>query len=110
MRHVSKEQLKQVSTHGIIDGFNLVCSKNDKLCKCETCAMAKIRRHASERTKCVDAPKRIWEHVSSDVKSVPYESIVDHYSRYFMRKKKSEVLYSLPNLRIMVPSRASSLR
>ena len=100
MRHVSKEQLKQVSAHGIIDGFNLVGNKNDTQCKCETCAMAKIRRHACRRTKYVDAPKRIGEHVSSDVKSVPYESFegykyvvnfVDHYSRldlcYFMRRK-----------------------
>ena len=68
MRHVSKEQLKQVSAHGIIDGFNLVGNKNDTQCRCKTCAMAKIRRHACRRTKYVDAPKRIGEHVSSDVK------------------------------------------
>ena len=105
MRHVSKERLKQVSAHGIIDGFQLVGNKCDTQCKCETCAMAKIRKHASKRTKYVDAPKRIGEHVSSDVKSVPYESFqgykyvvnfVDHYSRlgicYFMRKK-SEVAH-----------------
>ena len=104
MRHVSKERLKQVSAHGIIDGFKLVGNKCDTQCKCETCAMAKIRKHASKRTKYVDAPKRIGEHVSSDVKSVPYESFqgykyvvnfVDHYSRlgicYFMRKKTEVV-------------------
>ena len=59
MRHVSKEQLKSVSTHGIIDESNLVGSKNHTQCKCETCAVAKLRRHASKRTRYVDAPKRI---------------------------------------------------
>ena len=29
MSHVSKERLKQLSAHGVIDGFNLVGSKND---------------------------------------------------------------------------------
>ena len=71
--HVSKEQLKQVIKHEIIDGFHLVGSKTDTQCKCETCAMAKIRKRASRRTKCADAPKGIGEHVSSDLKSVPYE-------------------------------------
>ena len=63
-----------MGAHGIIDGFNLVGSKKDTQYKCETCAMAKIRRHSSKRAKCVDVPKRIGEHLSPDVKSVPYES------------------------------------
>ena len=72
--------------------------------------MAKIRRHASKRMKYVDVPKRIGEHVSSDVKSVPYESFedykyvvnfVDHYSRlgvcHFMGSK-TEVLDCFKNI------------
>ena len=103
MRHVSKEQLKRVHAHGLVDGFNLV-GNSEARCQCDTCAMAKIRAQASKRNrKFPDAPKRIGEHVSSDVKSVPFESFegykyvvnfVDHYSRlgicYFMRCK-SEV-------------------
>ena len=70
-------------------------------CQCGTCAIAKIRAYASKRhSKFPNAPKRIGEHVSSDVRSVPYESFegyeyvvnfVDHYSRlgicYLMRCK-----------------------
>ena len=70
----SKEQLQQVSAHGKINEFNLVGRKNDTKCKCEKCSMAKVRRHASKRTKYVDAPKKIGEHVSPDVKCVLYES------------------------------------
>ena len=103
MSHLSKERLKQVHTHGLVDGFNLV-GNSEVRCQCDTCAMAKIRAQASKRNrKFPNAPKRIGEHVSSDVKSVPFESFegykyvvnfVDHYSRlgicYFMRCK-SEV-------------------
>ena len=103
MRHVSKEQLKRIHAHGLVDGFNLV-GNTEVRCQCDTCAMAKIRAQASKRhSKFPYAPKRIGEHVSSDVKSVPFESFegykyvvnfVDHYSRlgicYFMRCK-SEV-------------------
>jgi hypothetical protein len=103
MRHVSKEQLKRIHAHGLVDGFNMV-GNTEVRCQCDTCAIAKIRAHASKRqSKFPYAPKRIGEHVSSDVKSVPYESFegykyvvnfVDHYSRlgicYFMRCK-SEV-------------------
>ena len=75
MRHVSKEQLKRVHAHGLVDGFNLVGNAEVR-CQCDTCAMAKIRAHASKRqSKFPNAPKRIGEHVSSDVKSVPYESL-----------------------------------
>ena len=75
MRHVPKGQLKQVSAHGITDGFNSVGRKTDTQCKCDTCAMAKTRKHASRRAKYVDAPKGIGEHVSPDLKSVPYEAL-----------------------------------
>ena len=69
-----------------------------------TCSMAKIRAHQNDRSSSFPvAAKRIGERVSSDVKSVPFESFegyryvvnfVDHHSRlgicYFMRHK-SEV-------------------
>ena len=74
MRHVSKEQLKRVHAHGLVDGFKSVASTEVRY-QCDTFAMAKIRAQANKsHSKFSDAPKRIGEHVSSDVKSVPFES------------------------------------
>ena len=73
MRQVSKEQLKRIHAHGLVDGFNVVGNAEVR-CQCDTCAMAKIRAHASKKqSKFPNAPKRIGEHVSSDVRSVPYD-------------------------------------
>ena len=47
MRHVSKEQLKRIHAHGLVDGFNLV-GNTEVRCQCDTCAMAKIRAQASK--------------------------------------------------------------
>ena len=103
MRHMSKETLKRIHSQGLVDGFNMV-GNHEVTCGCETCSMAKIRAHRNNRSSSFPvATKRIGERVSSDVKSVPFESFegyryvvnfVDHHSRlgicYFMRHK-SEV-------------------
>lgn len=100
MRHMSKEQLKRVHGQGLVDGFHMAGNQNTA-CGCDTCTQAKIRKARNERHRKYSQPaKAIGEHVSSDIKSLPYESFegykyvvtfVDHYSRlgicYMMRTK-----------------------
>ena len=100
MRHVSKHQLKKMHTLGLVDGFNLKGNTNAD-CGCDTCTQAKIKRSRNERQRAyAERCTFIGQHVSSDIKSLPYESFegykytvcfVDHYSRlgicYMMRTK-----------------------
>jgi hypothetical protein len=104
MRHISKQTLKTISTLGLVAGFNLTGNTNAQ-CGCDTCTQAKIKRDRNERQRhykqrCTS----IGHHVSSDIKSLPYESFegykyaicfVDHYSRlgicYMMRTKDEAV-------------------
>ena len=100
MRHMSKEQLKRVHAQGLVDGFHMSGNQNTA-CGCDTCAQAKIRKARNERNRKYSQPATvIGDHVSSDVKSLPYESFegykyvvnfVDHHSRlgicYMMRTK-----------------------
>ena len=75
MGHVSKEQLKRVRAHEIIDGFNLVGVNNEVRGGCETCAMDKISAHSNAVSKKYhEAIKRIKKHSFSNIKSLPYES------------------------------------
>ena len=104
MRHVSKQQLKKINALGLVDGFNMTGNANAH-CGCDTCAQANIKRARNERQRHYSAQcKFIGHHVSSDVKSLPYESFegykyaicfVDHYSRlgicYMMRTKDEAV-------------------
>ncbi len=74
MRHVSKQQLKKINALGLVDGFNMTGNANAH-CGCDTCAQAKIKRARNERQRHYSAQcKFIGHHVSSDVKSLPYES------------------------------------
>jgi len=100
MRHISKEHLKRIASLGLVDGFNLTGNTNAQ-CGCDTCVQAKIKKARSERQRHFPREcKFIGEHVSSDIKSLPFETFeghkyvicfVDHYSRlgicYLMRTK-----------------------
>jgi hypothetical protein len=99
-----KDKLKTIHFHELVDGFHLTGNKNAS-CHCDTCAQAKIRRAQNARHRAFEDPARlIGDHVSTDVKSVPYESFegykyvvnfVDHKTRlgmcFFMRHKDEVV-------------------
>jgi hypothetical protein len=100
LAHLPKEKLLRIHGHNLVDGFHLVGNKN-ATCGCDTCTQAKIRHSPSHKYRAFESPARqIGDHVSTDIKSVPYPSFegykyainfVDHYSGlglvYFMRKK-----------------------
>ena len=100
LAHLSKEKLLRIHGHNLVDGFHLVGNKN-ATCGCDTCTQAKIKHSPAHKHRNFESPaRRIGDHVSTDIKSVPYASFegykycinfVDHYSGlalvYFMRKK-----------------------
>jgi hypothetical protein len=103
MRHVDKSTLKRIHQQGLIDGFH-IRGNNNAACGCDSCNQAKIIAQRSERYRRYPSPaKSIGEHVSSDVKSLPFSSFlgyryvvnfVDHFSGLGMcycMTNKSEV-------------------
>ena len=100
LAHLPKDKLLRIHSHNLVDGFHLVGNKN-ATCGCDTCIQAKIRHAPSHKHRNFESPARkIGDHVSTDIKNVPYPSFegykyvinfVDHYSGlslvYFMRNK-----------------------
>mmetsp|Transcript_37940 Transcript_37940/g.76675 ORF Transcript_37940/g.76675 Transcript_37940/m.76675 type:complete len:1384 (-) Transcript_37940:372-4523(-) len=105
LAHLSKEKLMRIHGHNLVDGFHLVGNKNTH-CGCDSCTQARIKRAASKHSAPYNsnAPTRIGERVSTDVKSINFPSFdgykyvvvfVDWYSGlgmpYFMRSKTEVV-------------------
>ena len=102
MRHFSKPKLKRIWSLGLVDGFHLVGNTNPD-CRCDVCVQAKIRAQPSPTySKAPPTTRAIGEHVSTDVKSLSYQSFegfkyvinfVDHHTRLgfcYMMRNKSE--------------------
>ncbi len=78
MRHVDKSTLKRIHQQGLIDGFH-TRGNNNAACGCDSCNQAKIIVQRSKRyRRCPSPAKIIGQHVSSDVKSLPFSSFLNN--------------------------------
>jgi len=101
LNHINIDKLKRIQRDNLVHGFSVKRGGGDRVCHCDICSMAKLRRPPTPQHSPYSLPlKHIGQRVSCDTKEVPFKSLrgyryvlvfVDHYSRlefcYLMRSK-----------------------